>query len=190
MHKVMDKSALRKRFKSVRLSMSDDEKNACDKKIWNNVVGLPEYRACSDLLIYVSSNIEVSTREIMTSAFGEKNVLCPKCVSGTNKMYFYDISDFSRLERGAYGILEPDDSCEMRKVFENAVCIVPGLSYDGRGYRLGFGKGYYDRFLSDFDGIKIGLCYECCISEILPNDKYDIKADILVTEKQIIRFEL
>ncbi len=188
MCKVTDKAVLRKRFKSVRLDMSADYRNACDKSICGNFLSLSEYKKCKDMLVYVSSDIEVSTTDIITSAFFEKKVLCPRCVSGTNKMNFYVISDFSQLERGAYGIFEPNIRCEMRRVFENAVCIVPGLAFDFRGYRLGFGKGYYDRFLSNFDGTKIGLCYECCLNEVLPNDKYDIKVDILVTEKRVIRF--
>lgn len=188
MYKIMDKTELRKHFKAIRLSMSESERKFLNEKICGNFICLSQYKDCHDLLVYVSSDIEVSTREIMTSAFGEKNVLCPKCVKGTNKMNFYDVSDFSQLDRGAYGILEPDSDCVMRNTFENAVCIVPGLSYDSIGYRLGFGKGYYDRFLSDFEGIKIGICYECCLSENLPNDKYDIKVDMLVTEKRVISF--
>lgn len=190
MYEIRNKSDLRKHFKSVRLSMPTEQKNAYDKKVFENLTDTVWYRDCKDLLVYVSSDIEVSTRDIMALAFRDKNVLCPKCINGTNEMDFYEVSDFTQLERGAYGILEPDSSCIIRNVFENAVCIVPGLSYDDRGYRLGFGKGYYDRFLSSFSGIKIGICYECCLSEVLPNDKYDIKVDMLVTEKRIVSFAI
>ena len=89
------------------------------------------------------------------------------------------------LKKGRFGIFEPDESCEKYCVFDNALCIVPALSYDKDGYRLGFGMGFYDRFLADYNGIKLGLCYDNCMSESFCHDGYDISVDKVFTDKDI-----
>jgi 5-formyltetrahydrofolate cyclo-ligase len=103
-------------------------------------------------------------------------------------MEFYRIQSTDDLSVGSYGILEPDGSSEMYSGGALSLCVVPALSYDFSGYRLGFGKGYYDRFLADFDGEKVGLCYESCLIRSLPHDDFDICADWLVTENKFITF--
>ena len=88
------------------------------------------------------------------------------------------------LKNGLYGVLEPDPSRSRPALSGgNALCIVPGLGFDSKGYRLGYGKGYYDRFLSGFHGITVGLCYSACTKWMLPHGYYDRPVDILITEK-------
>lgn len=188
MREIADKKQLRSHYKDIRNALSVDEKTILDCAVFERLTALDEYKDCKDLLAYVSGDIEVGTRRIIEYSLGEKRVLCPKCISGTNLMEFYGIDGFDNLEKGAYGISEPKDSCERVLSFERAVCLVPALSYDSRGFRLGFGKGYYDRFLENFSGMKIGLCYESCLSDILPNDSFDIKVDMLITDKNVIYF--
>lgn len=84
-------------------------------------------------------------------------------------------------------ILEPIKSkCEKLVNLNEGLCIIPALTFDEQGYRLGFGKGYYDRFLSRFKGDTAGICYECCISNRLPRGRFDRCADVVVTEKRVI----
>ena len=185
----MDKTTLRKHFKDIRLNTDPVQRQSADKIIAEKFLALEDYKQCSALLAYVSSDIEVSTKAIIEKAFEEKKVYCPKCVKGTNIMYFYRVHNFSQLEKGSFGISEPVNGCEKCEVFnENALCIVPALSYDKNGFRLGFGKGFYDRFLSGFKGIKIGICYESCLSEIILTDKYDVNVNKLVTENNVYTF--
>ena len=106
----------------------------------------------------------------------------------SNDMSFYEIKSFDDLEQGSFNIFEPKEYCPMIADFNDACCIVPALSYDKRGYRLGFGKGFYDKFLCKFNGEKIGICYDNCICGKLPNDEFDISVDWLVTEK--LNFEI
>ena len=186
---IADKKALRKHFKEVRINMPFTEKEKADSKIAANFLDSEDYINCKDILMYVSSEIEVSTRLVMEKALLEKRVFCPRCEDGTNIMYFYKINSFSQLEKGSFGILEPSKECEICGNFnETSVCLVPGLSFDEKGYRLGFGKGFYDRFLKNFKGIKTGLCYETCLSQNLPSDIFDITVDKLITEKNIRDF--
>ena len=186
----MDKTTLRKKFKSVRLCLSEKEKKILDEKLQRNFLESEEYRNCENILVYVSGKIEVDTHLIIENALREKNVFCPKCYEKGIGMDFFRIDGFSQLNSGKYGIYEPSETLPVWNCMESKknLCVVPGLSFDKNGYRLGFGKGYYDRFLSDFEGIKAGLCYENCVSKKLPIDENDISADLLVTEKNIYYF--
>ena len=168
--------------------MSEEEKSLSDKKILNKLLGLWSFRNSEVVLCYVSNKIEVSTRDFIEEALRRnKTVAVPKCIDGTRDMDFYIISSFDDLSVGSFGIDEPDEKkCKKLESFEDSVCIVPALTFDNEGYRLGFGKGYYDRFLSGYSGTKIGICYESCITQKLPRGKYDCKVDTLVTDRRII----
>lgn len=185
---VTDKKQLREHFRNVRTAADyDKEQLEWDKLITERFLALEEYLACEQLLCYVSGEIEVGTAYIIQDAFERgKTVLVPKCVKGTNIMHFYRLKGWDDLSTGLYGIQEPMERCERFDSFENAVCVVPGLSFDMRGFRLGFGKGFYDRFLAGQDMVKIGLCFESCITDRLPADEYDINVDKIITEKRTI----
>ena len=168
----------------------DKEQMAWESLITERFLDTEEYRSCGQLLCYVSGEIEVGTAYIIQDALDRgKTVLVPKCVKGTNIMHFYRMKSWDDLGVGMYGIDEPMEHCERYDRFENAVCVVPGLSFDMRGFRLGFGKGFYDRFLAEHDMVKIGLCFENCISEELPADEYDISVDKIITENRTITIE-
>lgn len=185
---MMNKAQLRKKYSDIRKSISDNNKQILDNKIAENFLNSRNYKECNNLLVYISIEIEISTKEIIRTAFKEKNVYCPKCCENEIAMDFYSISSFKDLAKGKYGILEPFNLNKKFCDLNNTVCIVPALAYDLMGYRLGFGKGYYDRFLADFKGIKIGLGYEKCICSQLPVDKNDINVNKLITEDRIYEF--
>ena len=182
----MNKSELRKQMKAYRLSLDKDERKSLDMKIADRLLKLIE--PYDTVLCYVSSDIEVDTRYILSRLFSDstKMVLAPKCVKGTNVMHFYPIKGFDDLEKGCFSIDEPKEGIAAQTVFsDKSCCIVPALCYDTQGYRVGFGKGFYDRFLAGFNGVKIGICYSGCIVESIDCDETDIKTDIYVTDKGI-----
>ena len=88
--------------------------------------------------------------------------------------------------KGAYGIPEPSDKMEVVTDFSECICIVPGLVFDLSGHRLGYGKGYYDRFLKDFTGYSVGLVYSEFILDKLPCEPTDRAVDLMITERGII----
>lgn len=188
MLKMDNKNELRRYYKSLRTAMDPYERRRADERICENVLSLEEVRNCRTVFIYVSGPIEVDTRMLISVLLGqnEKKVCCPKCVKGTNIMEFYRIKSFDDLEEGAFGISEPKQQCEKMTEDEESVCLIPGLSFDTKGFRLGFGKGFYDRFLSDYKGSRIGLCYEACMCESLPVDSFDICAQAVVTDKGVV----
>lgn len=179
------KKELRAFYKDIRCSMQQKEKK--DALILNNFKQSSLYLSCTSLFVYVSGKIEVETKQLIKDALlSGKKVACPVCNTAECTMKFYYISSFSQLKSGAYGILEPDTSlCEEALPSDGTVVIVPGLSFDKEGYRLGFGKGYYDRFISSNRLTYVGFCYDECLCEKLPKDEYDQKVSAFVTEEKI-----
>ncbi|MGN0667340.1 MAG: 5-formyltetrahydrofolate cyclo-ligase [Huintestinicola sp.] len=185
------KKSLRARFKEIRRSMTPEEKEDRDRKIFQRITGSAAYREASIILTYVSTDIEVDTRMLIDKALADnKRVAVPRCISGTRDMDFYFIKSTDDLESGTFSVLEPvPEKCVKAYAFENALCIVPGLSFDMQGYRLGYGGGYYDRFLSAHPRLyKMGVCYCSCTVNELYHGRYDIRADALITEKYNRRF--
>lgn len=180
------KIALRKKFKEIRFSLTPEQKASIDERIFSRLISTKAYQDCSVLLTYVSTDIEVDTRKLIEKALSDgKTVAVPKCIDGTRNMKFYVIKSFDDLEVATFSVLEPKArQCSELSEFNNAVCIVPGLSFDMSGYRLGYGKGYYDRFLNRVEGLyNIGLCYCSCTVNRLTYGKFDVPVHTLITEK-------
>ncbi len=182
------KNKIREKCKKLRTEMTAPQKERLDRKITAKLLNMWQYRDAEIVFTYVSTDIEVDTREIIKRALLDgKTVAVPKCVDGTRLMDFYVIKSFSDLESGAFGVLEPiPDKCEKITDFSKGLCIVPALAFDRAGYRLGYGKGYYDRFLSNFCGETLGLCYNACMQDELPHGKYDKRVDKIITQSNII----
>ena len=183
------KMRLREQYRAVREQMDPAEREQADCQICETVRGLWQYRASRQLLVYVSTPIEVDTHRLIVQALADgKRVAVPRCIPGTRNMEFYYIDSMDDLEPGSFGVLEPrEDAARLVKDYHHAMCIIPAFSYDYTGYRLGYGKGYYDRFLAGFEGYMIGICYSACVRRSLPHGRFDRPAQLLVTEKFIRR---
>lgn len=182
------KQKLRAESKLYRNELSSNEKAELDSKISDRLFNTWQYKGCEVLLTYVSTEIEVDTREIISRALADgKRVAVPRCIDNTRLMDFYFIKDFDDLESGYMGVFEPiPEKCEKMTDFSKGLCIVPALMFDLYGYRLGYGKGYYDRFLSNFCGETLGLCYNRCVREKLPHGKFDKCVERIITQSRII----
>ena len=178
---------LRADFKGSRRSLDRDKKFDYDAEIQSRVLALRAYSATDIIFTYVSRESEVSTRELMYAAWANgKRVAVPKSMPDTNEMEFYIIRSFDDLAPGHYGISEPiPEKCEKVTDFSHGLCIVPGLSFDAEGYRLGYGRGYYDRFLKSFQGVSVGLCYSAYVKWKLPRSEYDMPVDMIATERYL-----
>lgn len=189
----LTKAELREYYKKIRKSLTKEEMDYIEKMVFICFTQNGHSHIDGDKLIYVSGEFEIGTRKLMEfylkdAKRGLGRVLCPRCEKDSNIMHFYVINSFDDLEVGSYGILEPKSYCERVDVFDRPVCFVPALSCDNKGYRLGFGKGFYDRFLADFKGITVGLCCERCVADgELPHDEHDINLDYVITERGWIK---
>lgn len=183
------KIKLREQYKTLRTDMPQKQKFALDYRIAGRLTGLWQYKSCSLLLTYVSTAIEVDTREIIRRALADgKKIAVPRCINGTRLIDFYYIKSMDDLAPGTFGVLEPDpDKCVKVDNFTNSLCLVPALCYDWNGYRLGYGKGYYDRFLSSYEGVAVGIQYSSCVRRGLPHGRFDHPVELLVTDSYIRR---
>lgn len=178
------KIELRKQLIPLRASFGEEKRRECSQKIAQRLYRLAEYKECSEIFCYFSKKNEISTEDIIQKALREgKKVALPVCIG--DEMIFRYIGCFDDLEKGSFGVYEPKSQCEQANAEKSTVCIVPGLCYNGNGYRIGYGKGFYDKFFAKYSCIKIGLCYEEFIMDFIPQ-KNDIPVDIIVSENKVI----
>lgn len=185
------KDNIRNEFRQKRIDLiNSGEKASKDKEIVKMLLSSVFYINANAVFIYHSLPDEIDTLPIIKQALSDgKRVSLPVSINDEGLMKFYTITSLDVLKEGLFGIMEPDvDVCKADNDYGDAICIVPALSFDKKGYRLGYGKGYYDRFLQKFTSFSIGLCYNNFISDELPSDFHDKKVDFLITEDNILSF--
>ncbi|MCD8096258.1 MAG: 5-formyltetrahydrofolate cyclo-ligase [Ruminococcus sp.] len=182
-----DKLLLRKDLKSRRSELSQDFIYKGSKLIAENLFRCDEYKSAKVVLCYISTEMEVDTSLIFERACSDKkSFYAPRCEKNSNAMDFYLVRDRDDLERASFNLLEPKESCPKLSGFDGSICIVPALSFDLSGGRIGFGKGFYDRFLASYDGISCGLCFDEFLINILPKEQTDVPVDMIVTQTKIL----
>ena len=195
MEKVIDirpiKKKLRADARAMRRSMSPESKRTLDRKMKNRLLNLWSVREAQTVLCYVSTEIEVGTREFIEALLQMgKRVAVPRCEGEKSEMNFYYINSLDELSPGSFGVDEPDpQKSVMVGKTQGSVCIVPAFMFDKKGYRLGYGKGYYDRYLSRYEGSTIGICNEENLQEELFHGKYDRAVSLVVTDKEILTMD-
>ncbi|MEM1485358.1 5-formyltetrahydrofolate cyclo-ligase [Oscillospiraceae bacterium PP1C4] len=181
------KQRLRKEIKEWRRALPPELKADSDQKILERLLSLQEYKSCDTLLTYVSLPVEVDTTALIERALTQgKRVAVPRCVEDTREMEFYYITGMHDLAPQTFGVLEPiKEKCTLLREYEGSICIVPALAYDCAGYRLGYGAGYYDRFLSMYAQPKIGITYVHNLRKKLWHGRFDVPVDLIVTETKL-----
>ena len=135
-------------MRRIRREMPPEIVQKKDQAIYERLISMEQYRRAKTIVVYVSKELEVDTRRLMEKAWEDgKKVAAPRCVENTRLMNMHLITSMDDLQEGAYGILEPKESLPILEDTKNAVCIVPAFCNDYRGYRVGYGGGYYDRYL-------------------------------------------
>ena len=187
---MTSKTEYRKFYKNIRNSISEDVFKHKSEIIFNNVISLSEVLNAATIFIYLSYGREVSTDSLTQYLLvNGKNVLVPKCDTSKETMVPVKISNMNELLQGSYGIREPIAMNEYKGKIDLA--IIPGIAFDKFGNRIGHGKGYYDKFLQDEKILKIGLCYGECLSETeLPHYDNDLPMDYIVTDREVLKFNL
>lgn len=185
----MQKAALRSEFRSRRAALSNEIRAERNQMLWGQIFSkLEALKTAKTLLFYFPLPREISLLPVFHYA-RERGIPCafPRCGEATGDMDFYFVSSLDELECSRYGIREPKASAEKVTDFSEAVVFVPALAFDRAGYRLGYGGGYYDRFLAAHDILSVGITYESFLNDSLPRDQYDQAVDLTATEKGIYR---
>ncbi len=181
------KSEFRNSAKKTRAGIKEEQKSFFDKQICDSLISLEEFRQCSSLLAYYPVGSEINIIPVIAEAWKcGKRVAFPVC-TGKGEMIFRYCDTLECLVDGAYSIPTPPSDCEACSPDENTMCIVPALATDGDGYRMGYGGGYYDRFLEQNSVKKVCAIYSSLIFDNIPHDEHDIRADITVSERGVFK---
>lgn len=186
---ALEKQRLREERLAAREALSEQERSVLDDRITQKLLATSEYAEATTVLTYVSVSSEVSTRMFIECALRDgKTVAVPRCLPG-HCLEFVAIVSLEQLVAAPFNLLEP--AKELPALTEdqknNSICIVPAFLVDTKGYRLGYGAGFYDRFLSTYPGKKICLAYQQNLSQImLPHTAFDVAVDVVITESDVL----
>jgi 5-formyltetrahydrofolate cyclo-ligase len=176
-----EKSALRQMLLERRDSTSFDLMQILSEKIHSRLRKINEFSNASSIGCYYSIGSEVQTRPIIEEILSQKKqVSLPKITDDT--IVFRVVKDFTKLEKGSFGVMEPKDDWPEEKSFD--VIIIPAVGLANNGVRLGYGHGYYDKFLADKSVTKIALTYSKQIIKSIPYSDHDIKMDWIISENE------
>ena len=184
-----EKTALRRQCALVRDGIDVDQRKQYDRKIVASCLSLAVFRYADKVLCYHPIRSEVDLRPLIEGALSlGKEVYLPLVhANEKGRMTFHRVRGEEDLVKGSFGVMEPRADLPLyEEDGRSAVAFLPGLAYDKNGMRLGYGKGYYDRFLSSFQGTAIGVCHSALILAAVPHNRYDLRADLVVSEKGVI----
>ena len=187
-----DKSALRRLHLKKRDALTREQQLSKSHEIMESVVSSYDFQRAENVLIYASYGSEVDTKGIMEYALWlGKSVYCPR-VTGDGEMEFYRICSYEQLKEGYKGIPEPladETNCFLTrnditdKEKTDTIVVIPGVCFDEKGHRIGYGKGFYDRYLKRIPGaVRMALAYDEQVETDIPFDENDMFYDLLVTE--------
>ena len=175
----MDKQSLRKSIIAKRLELTSEEVCAKSNKVCNKIINMPEYKASKVVYLYYPVNNELDTTAIMEDCMKSGKVMAfPKVEDG--EINFYIASDLDDFKPGKYNIPEPKGS-ELAP--EPDIIIVPGVAFSNDGMRVGYGGGFYDRFLSNTSVHSIGACYSMQLLKYVPTMSHDQRLDEVVYDE-------
>lgn len=184
---IAEKQRLRAHARTLRRALSSEyrEKASCD--IAEQVVNLPYFLDADVILGFYPLGEEPNVLPILKAALSlGKKLALPRCHKETSTMTFHLISSLEDTELGSFGLREPSADTPTVSDFSHALCLVPALCFDRRGHRIGYGKGYYDRFLADYDGLCLGIVYEELLVDVLPCEPTDKRISMIITERGIL----
>lgn len=181
---LTDKKQLRCYFAKIRKKAKSKEN---DRRIAERLLSENAVKNADIILMYASFGSEADTWKLAEQLL-KRNITLAYPICGDNsEMTFHIVSSVKQLSAGKYGICEPDASLPQPSLTEKSICIVPGLAFTEKGGRLGYGGGYYDRFLAAHKiSCSIALSYESQIAAELPLMPHDIRTDLIVTEERTV----
>jgi 5-formyltetrahydrofolate cyclo-ligase len=187
----MPKRSLRSQLLAQRRSLSHDSWAASSHAAQLNLLSLDEYAQAACVALYAPAHNEIDTGLILAEAFKAGKRLLYPAVCG-HHMVFRHVTAVDELQEGSFGILEPCPTGVDHQADAADLIVVPGVAFDLAGHRIGYGKGFYDRFLQHPGRAAhlVGLCHDFQLVEgRVPADAHDIAMDVIVTETRIIRMK-
>ncbi|MGL5868870.1 5-formyltetrahydrofolate cyclo-ligase [Clostridium chrysemydis] len=187
------KETIKSNKKNIRKSiiakrdLKKEENSLKDSKIFKNLISLNSYKRAKKVFIYIGFGSEINTKSLIKIMLREgKEVFVPKVLE--EEMIALKITSLNNLIESKFKILEPIGEKSDIDGEEFDLIIMPGVAFDRSGNRIGYGKGYYDKYLKDIksDIKKIALAYELQLIEEIETEEHDLKVDSIITENEII----
>jgi 5-formyltetrahydrofolate cyclo-ligase len=187
------KKALRKRLLAERNSLSAPERILKSSRIMYRLMALQEYRMARTVMFFVSHGSEVITDIMIGQALRDgKHAAVPRTDPANCGISAHKVKSLEHdLEPRTYGIREPKPgSCPEVAPGKIDLVLVPGVAFDAAGHRIGYGKGYYDKWLKKFAiGKRVGICFDCQLIRSVPKTESDMPVAKIVTEKRVVEIE-
>ncbi|MHC1697815.1 MAG: 5-formyltetrahydrofolate cyclo-ligase [Geobacteraceae bacterium] len=183
----MPKRTLRRSMLARRKSLSPEEFRSASLCIQKAFLDTDNFKRARSVLVYSPINHEVDTALIVHVALDSgKKVFFPS-VDGA-ELCFCEVQDLASLKEGAFGIMEPCVTGTVCAPEEMDVLVVPGVAFDLKGHRIGYGKGYYDKAVHRLEGYGklVGICYDFQLVDEIFAEGHDVKMDLIITEKRIV----
>ena len=185
----MNKKALRIKIINIRNNMDIQSKTIYDDLIIQKLINSHYFKESKNIFMYLGYSSEIDTKKYVKQFVDlGKNIYVPRTDIENKTMEAVKIVDLTNLKEDKYGILEPTKDIEAMNKNELDLVIMPGLAFDTNGGRLGYGGGYYDKYLQKIAGnlSKVALAYDFQIVQEVPKEEHDIKVDYIITEKREI----
>lgn len=192
MNRSMKKERLRGEFLEARRKMAFEEVFRLSSLVQKRFLGSDFFRPSRRLALYSSFQNEVLTDEIFQTAIGlGKEVFYPRVVRGAGRLAFFRVNRLSDLSPGSYEVPEPGEGAEAKVGPDSFdLVVVPGVAFDLKGSRIGYGKGYYDKFLKNVRSVIVALAYGFqVLSEDIPAEPHDMQVSAIVTERRTLRIQ-
>ena len=183
-----EKAKLRSIFLAKREALNEFLVKYLSFKISQEAVEFILLQGFAKLAFYMAKEKEASLSKAIGKSFVEgKNVYLPKTWTQERRLTFHRVYSFSDLVPGPFGLLEPNPKNEEADLGSLNVIFIPGLAFDVKGFRLGYGGGFYDRVLKETSAIKVGVCYSFQLVGSLPVEPHDVPVNLILTEDGIIQ---
>ncbi|MDY6065884.1 MAG: 5-formyltetrahydrofolate cyclo-ligase [Finegoldia sp.] len=183
----MDKKSIRKQMQEKRDNIANKE--AVDKDLLEKLRGLDEFKNSNNFFIFVSCKSEFDTHDLIRDLIEDGKKVYVPFVVGEGQMIYTEVKSFDDLEPGSYGILEPKEPLKSTDNLD--FILVPGLAFDKNGYRIGYGGGFYDRFLDSLDenAHRVSVAYDFQIFDDLDPDSYDQPVEKIITPSRVLEIK-
>lgn len=187
---IENKTFIRKKLLKKRLQLTKKEVEKFSKLILKKLIKRPEFKTSRIVLLYYPIKNEVNPTSLFLSS-KNKILAFPRVCKKTDHLHIHEVTDLNTLQTGRFNIKEPSTKHPIIPRDKLDLIITPGLAFDPKGHRIGYGKGYFDKLFKNLSTkstkcVKIALAYDFQIVENIPADKHDQKVDLIITEKRII----
>ncbi len=181
-----EKKKLREELLQLRNEISKDDREKAESAVASKLLSLASFRFAETVLLYYPIKGEINVLPVAEAAIkAGKQVAFPLCDTESSTMTYHIVSDLKELKKGSYGIPEPSSELPVYTPSKdkNDLIIIPAVCFDRQGYRIGYGKGYYDRYLNSFGGTAVGVTFHKLLRPSVPRGRFDKHVSLIVTEK-------